>query len=239
MKRSRLYCFPHAGGSSAAYYSWKNHIHQSIDIFSLDYPSHGQQSNLPLCVTMKELVDYLYGVIAPTLDSIDNFSFFGYSFGGTVAYEVAHRLMEAGYATPEYLFMAAVGSPAAINKNRYIHLLPDQQFREYITSLGGTSKEVFENAEWSKIYTPILRNDLKIHELYKFNPYRRPLPCSLTVFFGNKDPLVSGAIEESNWSKLVSKGVDIHSFPGGHFFIQSNLESLIMQVTNKLVGEDL
>ncbi len=97
--------------------------------------------------------------------------------------------------------------------------------------MGGVTSEIFDYPELSKVFLPILRNDLKIAETYKFNNHI-PIDCDFSILTGENENYTNEQI--TGWSKLTSKNCNYYQFKGGHFFINNEIKNVVRLINEKL-----
>ena len=83
MKKIKLFCFPHLGGSASIYYQWKTMIHKNIEIIPIELAGRGERNKEPFCKNFKELL--LDISIQITNNHLEKYAFFGHSMGALIA----------------------------------------------------------------------------------------------------------------------------------------------------------
>ncbi|MEW6241237.1 MAG: thioesterase domain-containing protein, partial [Chloroflexota bacterium] len=77
LAESRLFIFPYAGGSPAAFNKWTA---KDIETYIAHYPGRGSRFNEPPMKRIDTLVENILQAIQPLLDK--PFALFGHSMGG-------------------------------------------------------------------------------------------------------------------------------------------------------------
>jgi Predicted thioesterase involved in non-ribosomal peptide biosynthesis len=77
---------------------------------------------------------------------------------------------------------------------------------------------------------------VKLLEKYK-NIRSEPLDCPISVIGGKSDPAISKNML-SGWQSHTSAVFIQHEFPGEHFFINSERNSVIETILNDLARKD-
>jgi len=239
MRRVKLFCFPYAGGSSVVYSNWSDELDESVQVFPVELAGRGRRITEPFYNSMDEAAEDVIRMIKYDILDVP-YAFFGHSLGAGIAYHVAQKLRTKMYPQPVHIFFSGRGAPHFLRKDKVpYHTLPEDEFREKVMELGGTPEEFFQHPELLEILLPLLRADFKIS--WAFNKSYsdkveniNPLKCNITVFLGEDDDLVSEQIE--GWKKHSSKQCVIHTFPGGHFFLNHQEEK---QEMLKLVNDIL
>ncbi|MBC2578803.1 thioesterase II family protein [Clostridium sp. DJ247] len=230
MKKVKLFCIPHAGGSAAVYSKWKKYINPSIEICPIELAGRGKRFNENLYNNINEIVEDIYEIIKNNLQT--DYAFFGHSMGSLIAYELTYHIMKLKNKSPKHIFFSGKKAPHIMYKNRLIHTLSDIEFKNRILEFSGTPKEVFENRDMLNIFAPILRADLGIFETYKYVEKHCKLDCNITIINGKNDDLTINDI--SGWKQHTSKSCSIYLFNGGHFYLNENLEALISIINTTL-----
>ena len=91
MKKIKLFCFPYAGGSAAAYNKWRQYLDKHIELRPVELAGRGRRIYDPLYQSIEEAVDDVYQLISPELAK-GPYAFFGHSMGGIIAYELAYKI---------------------------------------------------------------------------------------------------------------------------------------------------
>jgi surfactin synthase thioesterase subunit len=157
---------------------------------------------------------------------------FGYSFGGTFAFELARGMVEYG-AVPAHLFVGAVGAPQLKRELPVISELPDEAFiAEVQAHFGGIPPQIAGQPELLKMMLPTLRADMHAIETYEYQA-GKPLPCPILAFGGSDDSVISMA-QVAAWSDQTTDRFRHRIFSGGHFFIRDHYPQVM-----KFVGERL
>lgn len=223
--KTRLFCFPYAGGGPLIYRGWEHYLPAGVDVCPVQLPGRGSRFKETPYVNMDSLVGDVAEAIKPLLDL--PFSFFGHSFGALVSFELAHGLRERFGVTPGHLFVSGCGGLHLPRGGQHIHQLPDEQFIAGLTALNGTPREVLENRELLQTMLATLRADFKLAETYACAA-KSPLSCPITAFGGSEDGSVTREDVEA-WEVQTTGAFNFWILPGDHFFLQTS-ESIILQI---------
>jgi medium-chain acyl-[acyl-carrier-protein] hydrolase len=218
----RLFCFPYAGGSSAAFRTWKTGLSSVADVFSVELPGRGRRFSESPFLEMKPLVTALSKHIRQYLTR--DFVFFGHSLGALVAYELTHQLLAECGLEPVHLFVSARGAPCTQEREQNIHSLSEEEFTARVAKLSGMPPEVVQNGELMKLVLPTLRADFSVAETYVYRR-RRPLTCPITAFGGFSDQSVE-ITDLKAWSQETTGVFSLKLLAGGHFFLKNSEASL-------------
>ena len=226
----RLFCFPYAGGGASTFQRWN--LPETLELCPVQLPGHETRLMERLLTRMDELSAALVDALSPYLDI--PFAFFGHSLGAIVSYEVAQRLRAEADLQPWHLFVSARRAPQIALRREISHQLPNEAFRSRLRHLKGTREEVLENAELMELMLPALRADFELDETYQRGAGYLPLDCPVTAFGGLEDDEVPKGDLEA-WRETTLNRFQLKMFPGGHFFIHSQGESLLTSITEALL----
>lgn len=223
----RLICFPHAGGSASYFMPLAAQLSPSIEMLSVQYPGRQDRHREP----MIDDVHRLAADIAPVLADATNrpLVLFGHSLGAIVAYEVARILKDTAPGRPAALAVSGRAAPD-IRRHTGPTDLSDASLTAELAALSGTDPRVLVDADVRALVLPVLRNDLRAVQAYRYRP-GPPLRCPLTVLTGDADPWVTPD-EARAWRGHTAGPFESHTFPGGHFYLNECREG----VTRALVG---
>jgi len=221
----RLFLFPYAGGGPAVFGKWLGEFDTHIETFIAHYPGRGSRHNESPITQIDTLVDKLAQAIQPLLDK--PLAFFGHSFGGLIAYELAKQIQ------PQILFISGCAAPHLPNSHPPIHHLPDPDFIKSLQELNGIPNEIMDNSELMELLLPMLRADFEAFEGYQPNSYQ--LACPITAFGGLDDPRVNREQLEG-WATHTTAGFRTQYFSGDHFFINTNTANIITSINSELTS---
>lgn len=221
------------------YSNWKDDLDRSILVYPVELAGRGRRIAEPFYNSMDEAAEDVIRMIKYDLADAP-YAFFGHSLGTGLAYHVAQKLRTRVYPQPIHLFFSGRGAPHILRKDKPpYHTLPENEFREKVMDLGGTPEEFFEQPELLEILLPLLRADFKISWL--FTKYysehfdaAKALNCNINVFIGKEDDVKPEQIE--GWKAHTNQTCTIHSFDGGHFYLNHEKEKKMML---KMVNDTL
>jgi len=232
MSKTKLYCFPYAGGSASSIYSkWKNHLKDSIELCPIELAGRGKRFSVPFYNDLDEVVEDVYSIIEADIKSGVDYAFYGHSFGSILSYELAHKINEKGLNPPKHLFFSGNKAPHR-REYKNIHLLPDEEFIQEIIDFGGTPKELLEEKELLNLFLPLLRADFKVNESYQYKDRGTKLDCNITVINGKGDDMTITDITE--WNLHTTGNSKFYMFDGGHFFINDKTQDIITIINHTL-----
>lgn len=226
-----LFCLPYAGGSEAAYYKWKKNLHPSIELIPIELKGRGKRFNEIFYESLEEAVDDIFENIKDKIINND-YAIYGHSMGSLLSYELYYKIEQMGMKKPKHIFFSGYRAPSIIRQKENIYTLPDYDFMKTVMDLGGTPEELMKSQELLEIFIPIIRNDFKILETYKYKKRENKIECNVSVLNGKKDTIKLDEILA--WKNHVSKEFKIYNFEGNHFFINTNVENITNIINVKL-----
>lgn len=225
---SRLFCFPHAGGSATTFRHWAGFFQPTVEVCVV-HRSVGKDHLRDAPLT--RIGPAVEAVCAALVQWSDKpFAFFGHSIGALIAFEVARRLAVLSGPGPSHLFVSACCAPSMPNTGPARYKLTECDLIEYLRQLGGTPDEVFENDELLSCLFPSIRADLELGETYSY--LRAPaLRCPITALGGVDDLEVSREGLDA-WREESAEAFSLKLFPGNHFFIHGAEATIASTILN-------
>lgn len=209
-----LVWFHHAGGHGESFRAMAAHLPSHWRVSLVEYPGRGALAHLPAYGDLAELAAWLLPDIAPLAQQ--PFAFFGHSMGALVAHELARQMQARRLPPPLWIGVSGHRAPQlAKPPAEQLHALSDEALVDRLKHMGALPAHAVTPA-----YIDLMRTDLRACETHHtvFAKATGVLPCSLSTFTGNADPMVR-AQDMHPWSDHVSKPVRHHVLPGGHFFL--------------------
>lgn len=219
-----VFCFSYAGGNCQSFSQWK--MGSRIRVIPILLPGRASRVSEPLIDDMKTLVDEIYAVMSPYLDT--PYILFGHSLGSQIAFELTRKFRMANHDLPRHFIASARRGPSTIKRNIEISNMNDAEFINYLTSLKGTPKEVLQNPDLMSMYLPMLKTDFKLAFDYQYT--KGPvLNCPLTVFKGEHDETANHE-DMLGWQLDFEQPMNLVEFEGGHFFIDEQIQQVAKAV---------
>ena len=229
--RLRLFCFPYAGGAASAYRSWGESLPPEVDFCPIQLPGRGSRFREAPFRHVSDLVPVATDALRPHMDL--PFALFGHSMGALVAFELTRELRRRGWRAPELLAVSGHEAPHRPDPDPPISHLPDAEFlRELQTRYGGIPPELLNETELLNLLLPVLRADVFLLDSYVYQE-EPPLTCALSCFGGEQDGHVRRDDLEA-WRQQAAGPFTLRTFPGGHFFIDSQREALLRSLNEDL-----
>jgi surfactin synthase thioesterase subunit len=213
---SRVFCFPHAGGTPRAFLDWQTGLGDDVEIVGVCRPGREHRAAEP-APTIGELIDGAAAAIAAVTAADGRpYYLFGHSLGALVAFEVCRRL--SGSAPPRHFVASGCAAPSLLpsQRVRQIATLTGAEFAEAIAFFGGLDPEVIADAEVRELLLPGLIADFRMAVGYCYRP-GPPLAVPATVVVGRDDPHV-GQEQAAPWDREFTWPPERHWVVGGHFY---------------------
>lgn len=167
-------------------------------------------------------------------DALDvPFAFFGHSMGALVSFELTHYLWDHGAAMPAALFVSGFNAPHLIGRvETHTYDLPEAELLEVLRKYSGTPQDVLADREYMRLVLPAIRADFAVVQTYVYQR-RPPIPSSIIVLGGRDDHSVPFERLRA-WREHTTREISLHSFPGGHFFVNTARDRVIATVREQL-----
>ena len=227
--RLRLFCLPYAGGGASIYRQWSQRFPADIEIAAVQLPGREWRIQEPLISDMEELAGDTLDSIRPYLDK--PFALLGTSMGGTLIFELTHRIKALGLPMPVGLFPCACGAPH-IPEPKPLHHLPDAELLAEIRDYGVMSEEVQQHPELEELFLPVIRNDCIAHETY-VSPEPLPFDIPIWVYGGLYDETIEKS-RLAGWAIHTSAASQVHMVDGGHLFVDNPPDLFIQSIVRRL-----
>ncbi|WP_034263748.1 thioesterase II family protein [Actinospica robiniae] len=226
--RLRLVCLPHAGGTASFFQPWAELMPPDVELLAVRYPGRHDRYGDPFAESMEQLADPVAAALEPLLDR--PIALFGHSMGATVGYEVAVRLEAAG-RPPVRLFVSSRRAPHLPFEENLADL-PDDDLVAEVRKLGGVDDGLLDLPEMRAIALPSLRADYRLVTAYcPAEPVKTSVP--VVAYTGLADP--GCTLDEARaWAELSLGGFELRVFPGDHFYLVPERETLLAHLFSRL-----
>ncbi|MGG1149689.1 thioesterase II family protein [Bacillus wiedmannii] len=236
MKKIKLFCFPHAGGSATSYYRW-NPLLKDVDVIPVELAGRGSRTGEAFYENFFDMVEDIYSMVKGKIDG-GPYAFFGHSMGSWLGYELAHKLIQNGYPSPSHLILSARRAPhCEYEIERSYGSLSRDELIEKVLSLGGTPPELFEDEQLLNIFLTIIERDFKVISDYTYLKKGNVLDCGITVIAGKQDTHVSTK-DLLAWKRHTTGPFRVLTLGGGHFYLSENEEALLNILREILTSKD-
>lgn len=151
-----LFCFPHAGGSPAAFTNWQSVLGLDIEVNAVALPGRGRR------IAEDPAIEPAQIAAAIARRANRSYALFGHSLGALVAFEVIRHLRRMNVALPVRLFASgctAPDHPRGTGILDGLSRLSDLAFLERLAVAGGMRTEVLAHQDLLELLLPILRAD--------------------------------------------------------------------------------
>ncbi|MDI5965436.1 cytochrome P450 [Streptantibioticus silvisoli] len=204
--RTRLFCFPHAGGDVSAFATLAGALPRDTEVWALRLPGRGARLHEPLPADFDTLVAQVTAALLPHTAGVD-FGIYGQSFGGLLAYEVA-RALPAGHL-PRFLVPASVKAPQV-----WAEQLPERLDAAGLLAATGFDTVLGQDPELAAMTLEVIGADLELCRTYRHRPGPLPAVAVLAVA-GTGDPLVD-ADDLAAWAEVAGGTPAVALVEGGH-----------------------
>ena len=225
-----LLCLPYAGGSATYFWPFARALAPEVEVLAIQYPGRQERHHEPFVETMDELADRVTDAVAPVIDR--PLAIFGHSMGASLGYEVALRLAASG-VDPTLLLVSGRRAPSAVRHER-LHEAGEGELLDEISKLGGTNPALLQDPELKRHFYRILKADYRVAERYA-HPPGPPLRLPIAALTGDSDPKVD-LDEVRQWSEHTDGPFEMKVMPGGHFFLNDNLDAVVGHIRAFLLG---
>lgn len=130
MSKLVLFCFPYAGGSESIYNKWRNYLHPNIELQPIYYAGRGRRFQEGCYHDMDDVTNDIFENINRYIYK-SNYSFFGHSMGGLIAYELCKKMVREGFLPPTHIFLSGIKPPNHVRRKK-VHNLPEKEFKKNI-----------------------------------------------------------------------------------------------------------
>ncbi|MDO5558073.1 MAG: alpha/beta fold hydrolase [Oscillospiraceae bacterium] len=217
----KLICIPCAGAGASFYINWQKAIGSGVDILPVALPGREKRLGEELIHDCFQAADEIADALLPYVRN-GNFSVFGHSMGGIIAYETAKSFLRHG-VSPDICFISSTSIEdwSGVTPSEE---LDDNEFFRRVSQFGGIdeSSELIRYPEFRNIFMKILRADFGIIESYKYDS--KKLRCPAVCLCGDSDPMET--IENMrSWKNYVEdENVVYLKYNGDHFYLNKQLE---------------
>lgn len=225
-----LFCLPYAGGSASVFRSWPSALAGRLDaeVLPVELPGHGRRIGEPPALDVPDLAAQL----AARIDR--PYVVLGHSLGARLGFELCRALREIGVAAPLRLVVSGSPAPRLPRVGLGDSRLPDEEFIDRVTRMGGTPAALFQDPETRELFLPVMRSDFAWGDDYEYRE-AEPLECGVSAFAGTSDAEAPPE-QMAGWEKETAGDFRLHTFEGGHFFLNTRRRELLDALVSDLPG---
>lgn len=226
----RVLCLPPAGGSARPYRRWADLLPAHVGVVAVELPGHGSRlDETPL----DDLPALIEGMLPEVRELLDRpLMVFGHSMGALVGVELCRALLVERDWSPLMFVAAGCASPDLPSVPDYDTRMTDEGILDFLTQVGGTPPDILGNDEYLGMIRPVVRADLEAMAHRKLDVQPR-LGCAVRAYLGAEDLRVT-ADRAEGWVIESDGDFDRCTFPGGHFFVQDHVETMLSRLRRDL-----
>lgn len=224
----QLYCFPYGGAGSSMYRSWGSSLPAWVEVRPVHFPGREHRIREAPHSRLAPLLDEVLAGFHPA----GPFALFGHSMGALVVFELARALRRQGRRLPGLAIVSGLGAPQLGRDRPRIADLPPGPFLEELRAHFDVTEDLLAEPALLDFILPVLRADLATVENYTYTP-EPPFDFPLAAFGGEADPEVPPSGIEG-WKAQSSRPVEVTTFPGGHFYINTYRNDVLAAVRRAL-----
>lgn len=228
--KTRLICFPRAGSDPEHFRDWAEGLADHIELVTLRLPGHGSRFKEVPYDQWAPLLTDTFLALQPYL--AEPHAFYGHSFGGRIAYELARLAQMHHPDLTRHLFISGCRSPDSQQPEPYLHTLPQDDFIQALVKRGVASESMLRDKKLMRLFEPVMRSDVKLSELWSHCP-DRGLNIPLTALYGSDDP-VDTAASMMNWREFTRREFELIEVCGNHDFPNSQRKRLLNIINTHL-----
>jgi surfactin synthase thioesterase subunit len=249
--RTRLFCFPFAGGGAATFRPWADRLDPSIEVVAIEPPGRQTRIDEAPIRDMEHFVRDLVPELLPFLDK--PFAAYGHCLGALTLFETVRALLRRGGAAPVHVFVSGARAPDELHRQQQfelnllvrlcglpnydifepVHRQADDVFAEVLREFKILATDSFlSEPELRRLILPVIRAEFEMSSNYRFAPdgaWDMPITC-LT---GLHDTYVS-AENAAAWSRFTTGRFELITVETDHFLVVEDDEVLIRVVNREL-----
>jgi surfactin synthase thioesterase subunit len=228
-----LVCLPHAGGSAGSFFPFTELFGSEIEVLAVQYPGRQDRRWEPPARSVEELADCVSTALVNGLGDAP-VALFGHSMGAAVAFETARRLEGSPGGAPVALFASGRRAPSRDRPGPWTRPPTDAEVIDELKRLSGTDAAILDDPRLLALFLPVIRADYQAVGGYR-GEAGSTISCPITVLVGSDDPETSPD-EARAWADHTKGGFGLHTFPGGHFYIEQHRTAVAHLVSDRLAA---
>lgn len=233
MEKVSVYSFPFAAGSRYSYNPFVEAAPDWMHWVSFDYPGRGRRLFEKPLLNLRDIVDDLKQVFDKNLQT--PYVFYGHSMGTLVAYLLTVDFWREGRPLPQHLFLSGRGGACIAERRRNALEMSREEIIQEIREMDGDLAALEQNPRLFDLYENVVRADVAALETYDYQQtagVRLPVPA--TVFIGDRD--IYTPDEAALWQTEFARPIQLHTLPGGHFFLFEHVRFILKTIEDNLSG---
>ncbi|HEU4781086.1 MAG TPA: alpha/beta fold hydrolase [Steroidobacteraceae bacterium] len=228
--RLRLFCLPHAGGTSSIFNGWDAHITRHAEVWQVLLPGRGTRIGDEPITDAREMTHALAEGLAPHMHA--PFAIFGHSMGAMLAHELTMHLLSRGGPVPRLLVVSGRQAPHLPAVLPPVRSLTDEQFLQVLGGMSTETTRLLSDPSLRKVLMPLLRADFLLCDSWSPRAVRR-IPVPILAFGGTRDPSLSASMVEQ-WGRHTFGRFNSIFLPGDHFLVQPLAKDMCAAIEDEL-----
>ncbi len=222
-----LITVPYAGGSSAGFVQLTSKI-RNVTAFNYDYPGHGRRVGEEFAESLFAIAEELAKEIVKLSPEDQKFYILGHSMGAIVAFYCESLLEQEYQLSAERIFLSACLPPEKFYENR-IMFKTEEELYNYLRESRKIPEAVMNSPIFQKNILEQFKQDIRL--IKEYIPLDNiQITAPVTCFCGSEDDGVE-VKGMAGWRAYTKGSSDIYEIPGDHFFIESNAEMVVSEIS--------
>ena len=251
--RTRLFCFPYAGGNAATYRPWAESLRPDVELVAVEPPGRANRVHEAAIDDLDAFFESLRPALAPYLDKPA--AFYGHCLGGITLFETASRLRDDRAVDLRHIFVSSARPPRRLLRvGRFEERLlarllklpkfdplvhpyeqTDEIFAELIRHFNiGASEEFLASRELRQLLMPAIRAEFRMASRYRFRA-EPPWDVGITCFVGTDDPYVTRE-DALAWAEHTRTDFRLHLREGDHFLVVDDRAFILDAINRELAA---
>ena len=228
--KSRLACFPHAGGTADAFTALAAALPEEVEVLVFQYPGRNERRSEPCATDIAELAAEAARGLEPYTDR--PLSLLGHSMGALVAFETVRLLQQQGAVTR--LIVSAAAPPEEWAEPD-LDTMTDAEVVAELRRLGGVPETLLREPDVVEEILRLLRADHRALRRYEFSA-GDAVQAPITVLSADADPKAS--LEQMlGWGQHTTQDLDTGLLSGGHFALTGR-DRRIAELVGGIIRKD-
>lgn len=211
-------CFPQAGAGCGQFRPWQQRVGERFTVAGVQLPGREHRFVEPAATSIADVVASIADAIVSAVPADQPLLFFGYSFGGLLAYEVTRELARRGRDGrdgPDVLVVAACRPPHMwVVSGKQAIDGDDESLERLLADSGLVAADLDEDSY--ALALDLLRKDAELSASYDVDE-QPPVTCPLAVWGGEGDRTVTSE-QLRGWHAYAAARLTTRTFAGGHAF---------------------